>query len=100
MHILITIVAALLLNPTPDQCAAIHALVGGEPVEWIGYPRGWNLPEDLERADRVDFASGGIWEFHSGSEQSRYVWIFLDYVADGEPVGYHNFCGPYRIVDA
>lgn len=86
--------------PPPETCAAIHTLVGGELVEWIGYPQGWNLPDDLTRADRVDFADGGVWEFYSASEQARYVWVFVSYEVSGTPRGAHEFCGPYRLTDA
>lgn len=104
MLALVAIVAGLLFvpvyTPTPETCAAVHALVGGELVEWIGYPQGWNLPDDLERGERIDFADGGVWEFYSDSERARYVWVFITYTVDGEPRGYHDFCGPYRITDA
>lgn len=93
------ILSLLFAIPTPEQCEAVHALVGGELVEWIGYPEGWNLPDDLLRIGRIDFAQGGIWEDYSKSEDARYLWVFLDYVVDGTPRGAHNFCGPYRVID-
>ena len=99
--------AALLFSPpaspTPETCDAIHALVGGELVAWVGYPQGWELPSDLKKSARVDFAEGGIWQYYSSSEQSRYLWVFLTYDqstgANGEHMGAHEFCGPYRVSD-
>ena len=98
MLMIFAIIAAL-FAPPPETCDAIHALVGGELVEWVGYPQGWNLPDDLKRIGRIDFADGGIWNDYSRNERARYVWVFLDYTVDGEPRGAHNFCGPYRISD-
>lgn len=106
------LIAALLFapapSPTPDTvktpgastCTAIHALVGGELVPWLGYDNGgWNLPADLTRTARIDFTSGGVWERHSESERARYIWVFLSYRVDGTPKGAHDFCGPYKVHD-
>lgn len=99
MLTILALIAALFMSPPPETCASIHALVGGELVEWVGYPQGWILPDDLDRIGRIDFADGGIWEDYSKSERARYLWVFVNYIVDGEPRGAHNFCGPYRIAD-
>lgn len=99
MFTVIAIIAALFFTPPPETCESIHSLVGGELVEWIGYPQGWNLPSDLKRTARVDFDNGGVWAYHSESDHARYLWIFVSYTEDGVPEGYHDFCGPYRVSD-
>ena len=90
-------------SPTPETCDAIHALVGGELVEWLGYPLGWDLPDDLQKVGRVDFDSGGVWAYHSDIDQARYLWVFVSYEqttgADGQHFGAHEFCGPYKVSD-
>jgi len=101
------IVAALLFAPpmaeTPE-CEAIHALVGGELVEWQGYPQGWNLPTDIDRVAHIEFAIGGLWEYRAQSQRgTRWLFWWLNYDAstdsNGDHYGNHNFCGPYRITD-
>lgn len=99
LFLLLTLLFAPATSPTPDQCDAIHTLVGGELVAWQGYPTGWNLPSDLKKTARIDFADGGIWERHSDSEQARYIVVFLSYTVDGTPAGAHDFCGPYKVSD-
>jgi hypothetical protein len=103
MHLLLMLATLLFASPTPETCDGIHALVGGELVEWVGYPQGWQLPADLKKIGRVDFASGGAWAYHSESDQARYIVVFASYEqttgADGEHFGAHSFCGPYRIAD-
>lgn len=100
------VTALLFAAPAAEtpECAAIHALVGGELVEWQGYPDGWNLPDDMSRTDWIDFASGGIIAYWSESEQARYVIVFTSYEAtadsNGNHYGQHSFCGYYRITDA
>ena len=102
--LIFAIIAALFASPTPETCDTIHALVGGDLVEWDSATYSWpDLPDDLERAGRVDFASGGIWARYSKSERARYLWIFTSYDqnadAQGQHFGAHSFCGPYRIAD-
>src|SRR5262245_21953388 len=86
-----------------ENCDSIQGLIGGDLVEWNGYRKGWNLPEDLEQIARVDFQRGGIWEYYSKSEQARYLLVFNSYDqtadANGEHYGAHDFCGPYRVTD-
>ena len=94
----------LFFTPPPETCASIHALVGGELVEWIGYERGgWELPADLEMISRIDFADGGVLEYWSENEQARYIIVFTSYAqsadGNGNNFGSHEFCGPYRIAD-
>lgn len=100
---LILAIIAALFAPPPETCDAIHALVGGELVEWVGYPDGWQLPDDLKRIGRIDFADGGIWNDYSRNERARYVWVFTSYEqnadANGQHFGAHFFCGPFRIQD-
>src|SRR5690242_10211012 len=95
------LIAALLFAPPADTCDSIHALVGGELVEWQGYPQGWDLPEDLTKVARVDFDNGGMWAYYSKSEHARYIWVFTSYEQTGDPdegdFGAHEFCGPYRV---
>lgn len=92
-----------LLSPTNETCDGIHMLVGGDLVEWQSYPEGWDLPADLKKVTRVDFDSGGVWEYYSRSEQARYIWVFTSYDqttdSKGEHLGAHEFCGPYRVTD-
>lgn len=75
-------------------CEEAQARLGGEPLEWLGYEYGgWLLPDDLEMVDTYHFLTdGGVWRYHSASENADYIWWFLDYVADGNPRGNHHFC--------
>lgn len=94
---------SLLFSSPAETCATIHALVGGELVEWIGYPTGWNLPADLDTSGHIDFESGGVVQYTSRSEHARYLFVFTSYEAttdgNGEHLGQHSFCGPYRIAE-
>jgi len=89
------------LSPSPETCDSIHALVGGELVEWLDYPQGWELPDDLKKASRIDFAQGGIWDYYSASQQAHYLIVFTSYQqtadANGEHFGAHEFCGLYKL---
>lgn len=92
------VLALLFFTPSSETCTSIQALIGGELVAWDSASYSWpDLPDDLEHIGRIDFADGGIWEDYSKSEQARYLWVFVNYIVDGEPRGAHNFCGPYRI---
>lgn len=113
MHIILALLlsvflrgsAALTASPvaSPPECDAIHALVGGELVEWVGYPQGWNLPADLTLVKRIDFEQGGIVKYHSHTDGANFITVFLSYDettdANGEHLGAHSFCGPFRITD-
>lgn len=99
---MVSLIMAAILLLTPD-CASSNAVFGA-PVPWLGYPRGWDLPADLEFDDRVDLASGGTLMFWwSESQQARYLVHMLDWSvnadANGDHFGAHNFCGPYRLED-
>lgn len=91
------------LSPTNEICEGIHVLIGGDLVEWHGYPQGWDLPVDLKKVARVDFDSGGLWEYYSRSEHARYIWVFTSYDqttdSRGKNLGAHDFCGPYKVSD-
>ncbi len=101
MHLL-ALLFALLFAPLSDKpdCRQIEAITGGVELTWLGYHDGWSLPADLKRTATVHFAVGGIWEYTAESEPGvRYIWWFGDFIADGEPRGYHHFCA-IRIVQA
>lgn len=98
MHILL-ILAALLFSPHADKpdCRQIEAITGGVELAWLGYPDGWQLPDDLKRSATVHFAVGGIWEYTAESEPGvKYLWWFGDFEAttdaNGNHLGYHDFC--------
>jgi len=99
--VLILLTLAPPLSPTPETCNAIHALVGGELVEWLGYPQGWDLPDDLKKSSRIEFAEGGIWDYYSASQQAHYLIVFTSYEQttnpNGEHFGAHEFCGLYNL---
>lgn len=101
--LLITLFFSPVNVPSGGVCDSIHTLVGGEPVEWVGYPQGWNLPADLKASGHVDFQTGGVISYYSKSERTRYLFVFTSYEANadsnGEHHGNHDFCGPYRIPD-
>lgn len=101
MLALFVLIAVLFSPPQvkPD-CREIERITGGVELEWLGYEQGgWDLPDDLKRSATIHFAEGGIWEFKAESEPgTRYIWWFSDFVADGDPVGYHNFCA-LRLTD-
>lgn len=104
MNILFAILAALLLTPpaaeTPE-CEAIHALIGGELEPWLGYDNGaWGWPDDVRRVATIDFAVGGLREFRSQSLRgTRWLLWYRSFELTGNPLGAHDFCGPYRITD-
>lgn len=95
MLTVIAILAALFLSPVADKpdCREIERITGGVELAWLGYPEGWDLPEDLKRSATVNFAVGGIWVYTAESEPgAQYIWWFGDFIADGDPIGYHHFC--------
>jgi hypothetical protein len=101
MHILLMLAALLFApftSPTPDQCAEINRLLGGETIPWLGYEQGgWDLPSDLKRVSKIDFAEGGLWLFTSESvPDKRWYWWFFTYEAttdaNGNHNGMHEFC--------
>jgi hypothetical protein len=99
MYILLALLALVFIPPVdkPD-CRQIEALTGGVEVPWLGYENGgWDLPEDREITDRIDFADGGIWEMTSKSTPDRrWLFVFGDYDystdANGQHGGNHDFC--------
>lgn len=104
MLMVFAIIAALLFapvaSPTPDQCAEINALLGGETIPWLDDGNGygyWDLPADLKRVSKIDFAKGGLWLFTSESvPDKRWYWWFFTYEAttdaNGDHNGMHEFC--------
>jgi len=93
-------------SPSPETCEAIHNLIGGELVEWLDDGNGygyWDLPDDLTKVGRIDFANGGIWARHSDSQQARYIVVFVSYDqttdSQGNHLGAHEFCGPFKVQD-
>lgn len=98
MHILAIIASLLFASPTPDQCAEINTLLGGETIPWLGYEQGgWDLPDDIKRISKIDFAEGGLWLYTSESvPDKRWYWWFFSYEtttdANGNYLGAHEFC--------
>jgi hypothetical protein len=98
LSIIAAIIAALLMSPTPDQCAQINTLLGGETIPWLGYEQGgWDLPSDIDRVEHIDFAEGGLWVYESESEPDKrwYFWFFSyesTTDANGNHFGAHSFC--------
>lgn len=99
---ILALVLALLFapayTPPPEQCAEINTLLGGETLPWIGYPAGWDLPPDITRTARIDFAEdGGVWLYEAPSQPgTRWYWWFFSYQqtadANGDHFGAHEFC--------
>lgn len=103
-HLLILLTLLLLTRSTqayPTICDRIDVLaeaLGAHLEPWLGYPQGWELPDDLRYVSETVFQDGnggGVIVQVSPSTGKRYVWYFDDYIADGEPYGMHHFCGPY-----
>ena len=102
MWAIIALVAAVLsapvASPTPETCAQINTLLGGETIPWLGYEQGgWDLPEDIERTSYIDFAEGGLWVYESESvPDKRWYFWFFSYEsttdANGNHFGAHEFC--------
>lgn len=96
IHLLFALLLAF--TSTQTDCAAVQALVGGEPLAWEGYENGgWTLPADIEMTARIDFEDGGLWEYQAESEPgTRWLWVFITYDqnadSNGEHFGAHEFC--------
>lgn len=93
----------LIIAPVQDKpdCREIERLTGGTEIPWLGYPRGWDLPDDIRMTRRLDFAPGhgGVWIFEADSRPgTRWLWWFGDYEVDGDPPGAHHFCAV--VIDA
>lgn len=104
---LLRIAAANEPASAPGFCEAIAGMIGGELVEWSGYPVGWDgLPQDPNpTVERVDFpADGGLWRVNYPSDPAHvYYFFFWSYAVrddgNGHHYGSHDFCGPYRVED-
>lgn len=114
MFTLLMLIVALLFapsaSPPPEICDGIHALVGGEALDWTGYDNGaWEgWPADVKPTNYINFDGesnkGGVLEYRGKSEpDARFIIVFISYEtnadANGEHFGDHYFCGPYRITD-
>lgn len=74
-------------------------------AEWVGYPRGWDMPDDLEDVSIVlpiveDYERMYLLKF-SASKQELWLWPFKSMTVttdqDGEYEGTHDFCPPIII---
>ena len=84
-----------------ETCNALdERLRYDEKLSWIGYPQGWDLPDDLrplglfpiEPTNPDVEASAHYGIFESKETKSVYVWYFFDLETDGEPLGQHHIC--------
>ncbi len=92
------LVAANEPEQSPGYCDVAQERIGGELVEWIGYPEGWVLPYDLEVTDIYRYPKdGGLLTYFSESENANYYFDFWSWRWSGEPLGQHDFCGPYKV---
>lgn len=88
-------------DDTPTDCDGWQAVYNGEVAPWIGYPKGWDWPEDLQADGGFDFPDdGGVLFFYAPSQpDSEWVFVMLSYKATYKNghLGQHDFCGPYRV---
>lgn len=83
----------------PGYCQVAQARIGGMLVEWVGYPTGWVLPDDLKITDIFRYPQdGGLVTYHSDNENANYYFDFWSWRVSGEPLGQHDFCGPYKVI--
>lgn len=95
---LIRLAAANEPEAAPGYCAVAQARIGGELVAWLEYPQGWDLPEDLRLTDVFNYPQdGGLLKYSSASDGADYYFDFWSWRWSGEPLGQHDFCGPYRV---
>lgn len=95
--IVLMVAPASAYAPGCDRIDTFAAALGAELVPWVGYPKGWELPEDVQFVERTEFADGGgVWTMVAPSTKEKFVWYFVDF-EPGPDGGAHNFCGPYRL---
>lgn len=102
------------LSPVNTEAAApagectkydgLMTALGVETMTWIGYPRGWDFPDDIQfqEPSEIVFEDGtSVWAYESPSTGQRFAFYFPRQTSPPDPVhpGLHDFCGPYVTAD-
>ena len=60
---------------------------------WIGYPEGWNQPDDLQWHDRIHLeGESEVWVFHAYSGPGwEWIWYLIDQQITAAPDGTHEW---------
>lgn len=101
MAVFLWVVWAIPAQAADDGCETWRDIYEGEAAPWIGYPKGWDWPDDLQADGGFDFPDdGGVLFFYAPSQpDTEWVFVMLSYRAtykDGV-LGQHDFCGPYLV---
>lgn len=102
---LFIILISLLVQPIGEDypyregllCDPIIEAYGGTEVPWIGYPEGWDLPDDLVWLHNDHYAGGdALWTFSSASNPDKLYKVYLfDKLITCDESG--NYCGFHHI---